>query len=160
MEREIRAIDPGQPAHAVSTMEDLVRLSSSRDRFASALLAGLAGLALVLTATGIHGLLAFLITQRTRELALRQALGATPRQVGGLVLHESFVLVATGCGLGLALSIALLPVVAERLFQTHATDPLVWAAALSIVVALDVGASVLPALAASRLDPLRALRAD
>jgi len=160
VEREIRAIDPGQPAHAVSTMEDLVLRSSSRDRFASSLLAVLAGLALVLTATGIHGLLAFLVAQRTRELGLRQALGATPRQVGGLVLHEALRLAATGCGVGLALALALLPAVAGQLFETSPTDPLAWGSAFAAVVVVALGASLLPALAAARLDPQKALRAE
>jgi putative ABC transport system permease protein len=160
VEREIRAIDPGQPVHAVTTMEDLVRRSSSDDRFASTLLAVFAGLALVLTATGIHGLLAFLVAQRARELSLRQALGATPPQVGGIVLSESLRLVAAGCGLGGALAVLLAPVVAGRLFETSPADPLIWGCAFVGVVGADVAASLLPALTAARLDPRCALRAE
>jgi putative ABC transport system permease protein len=124
------------------------------------LLTCLAGLALVLTATGVYGLLTFLVAQRTRELGLRQALGATPRQVTLLVLSESVRLVAIGCGVGLAVALALVPSVAAHLFETSPTDALAWGSALATVLFITVGASLIPAQAAARLDPLQALREE
>ena len=157
---EIRAVDPEQPAHAVALMEDLVRRSSSADRHVSTLLALFAGLALVLTATGIQGLLSFVVAQRTRELGLRQALGATPRQVGRLVLGESLRLIAAGCGAGLALALALLPRVAGLLYEVSPTDPVAWGAGVAGVLGVALGASLLPARGAAQIDPLVALHEE
>jgi ABC-type antimicrobial peptide transport system permease subunit len=160
VEREIRSIDPGQPAHAVADMDALLRLSSGDDRFATMLLLALAALAVTLAATGIHGLLAFVVAQRQRELGIRQALGATPRQVGALVLAESGRLVAAGCALGAALAALLLPALESRLFETRSSDPVGWGFALVVVACVQVAASASPALAAARADPAKALRSE
>jgi predicted permease len=160
IEAEIRAVDPVQPAHAVALMDDLVRRSSATDRHLSSLLALFAALALLLTATGIQGLLSFVVAQRTRELGLRQALGATPRQVGRLVLGESLRLVATGCAAGLGLALCLLPLVASLLYEVRPSDPVAWSAAVTAVLGVAVGASLLPARGATLIDPLVALHED
>ncbi len=124
------------------------------------LLTSLAALAVTLAATGIHGLLAFVVAQRSRELSLRQALGATPRQVGALVLSESGRLVAAGCALGSILAAILVPTVASSLFETSVSDPIAWGVALAVVASVHAAASALPALAAARTDPSAALRAE
>jgi putative ABC transport system permease protein len=160
VEAEIRSVDPEQPAHSVALMEDLVRRSSSTDRNVSALLALFAALALVLTATGIQGLLSFVVAQRSRELGLRQALGATPRQMGRLVLRESLRLVVAGFGAGLALSLTLLPLVAGLLYEVRPTDPVAWGAAALGVLVVALGASLVPAHGATLVDPLVALREE
>jgi putative ABC transport system permease protein len=158
--QEIAAVDPRQPAHAVATMEDLVRRSTAADRFLTALILGLAALALVLAATGLHGLLAYLVGQRTQELGLRQALGATPLQVIGLVLGESLRLVLAGGGVGLLLAVALLPQVSALLYEVGPSDVWAWAGATGLLLATALLASLIPARAAARVDPLSALRAE
>ena len=158
--QEIAAIDPRQPAHAVATMEELVRRSTAADRFGAALLLGLAALALVLAATGLHGLLAYLVGQRKQELGLRQALGATPLQVIGLVFRESLRLVLAGGGVGLLLALALLPRMAALLYEVRPSDVWAWAGAMGLLVLTAIAASLVPARAAARVDPLSALRAE
>jgi putative ABC transport system permease protein len=158
--QEIAAIDPRQPAHAVATMDELVRRSIAADRFLAALLIALAGLALVLAATGLNGLLAYLVGQRTQELGLRQALGATPGQVIGLVMGESLRLVLAGCATGLLLALALLPRFSVLLYEVGPSDVWAWAAAMGLLLTTAVVASLIPARAASRVDPLSALRAE
>jgi ABC-type antimicrobial peptide transport system permease subunit len=160
VQREIAAIDPRQPAHAVVTMDELVRRSRSADRFATLLLGFLAVLALALTATGIHGLLAFLVAQRTQELGLRQALGATRPQVVRLVLKESLRLVAIGCVVGIGLALAAVPRTESLLYEVRPIDPLSWTGALCTVLVVTLVSSLLPARAAARLDPLVALRTE
>jgi putative ABC transport system permease protein len=160
VEHEIRSLDPGQPAHALASMAALLRLSSAEDRFATTLLLALAGLAVTLAATGIHGLLAFVVAQRHRELGIRQALGATPRQVGVLVLAESGRLVAAGCALGALLAALLSPALASRLFETRASDPIGWGFAFVVVACVHAAASAPPAISAARTDPVKALRAE
>jgi ABC-type antimicrobial peptide transport system permease subunit len=158
--REIAAVDPRQPAHAVATMEDLVRRSRSADRFKALLLAFLAAVAAALTATGIHGLLSFLVQQRTQEMGLRQALGATRPQVVRLVLFESLRMAAVGCAVGVAAALALSLKAGSLLYGVGPLDPLAWVGAVAGVVAVAVLSSLLPARAASRLDPLVALRTE
>jgi predicted permease len=160
VEAEIRAVDPDQPAHAVARMEDLVERSLAADRRVSGLLALFAGLALVLTATGIQGLLSFVVAQRKRELGLRQALGATPPEVGRLVLGESLRLVVVGCGAGLLVALALLPRAAGLLYEVSPTDPVVWATAVAGVLGVAFAASLFPARSATLIDPLVALHED
>jgi predicted permease len=160
VQQEIRSLDPAQPAHAVASMEALVRFSSAGDRFATTLLVVLAVLAVTLAATGIHGLLAFVVAQRTRELSLRLALGAAPYQVLTLVFAESGRLVAAGCVLGATLAALLVPLLAGRLFETAVSDPFAWGFALVGVASIHAAASALPAIAAARTDPAAALRAE
>ena len=158
--QEIAAIDPRQPAHAVATMDELVRRSTAADRLLAAVLMGLAGLALVLAATGLHGLLAYLVGQRTQELGLRQALGATPAQVIGLVMGESLRLVLAGGAMGLLLALALLPQVSALLYEVGPSDVWAWAGAVGLLLTTAIVASLIPARAAARVDPLAALRAE
>jgi putative ABC transport system permease protein len=113
-----------------------------------------------LTATGIHGLLAFLVAQRTQELGLRQALGATRPQVVRLVLVESLRLVAIGCAVGIGIALAVVPRTESLLYEVRPVDPLSWSAALLAVLAVALVSSLIPARAAARLDPLVALRSE
>ena len=160
VQQEIRAIDPLQPAYGLVTMDDLVRRSVSADRFTTLVLALLASVALVLAATGIYGVLSFLVAQRTREIGLRLALGATRPGVMKMVLGESFRLVAVGCLFGLAAGAVLARHVASLLFGVQPGDPATLGIVLGLMVGVALLATLLPARRASRLDPQVALRQE
>ena len=158
--REIRALDPLQPIHGFVTMDDLVRRSISADRLATVLLGLLAGLALALAATGIYGVLSFLVAQRTQEIGLRMALGATRTQVVRLVMAESLRLTLVGCGAGLLVVLGFVRPMGRLLYGVGPVDPLALGGGLSLVAAVALLAGLQPARRASRLDPLVALRSD
>ena len=158
VQQAIRAIDPRQPAYGLFTMDELVRRSVSADRFTTLVLALLASVALLLAATGIYGVLSFLVAQRTSEIGLRLALGASPRQVVGLVMSETLRLTLAGCALGLLASLALVRLASRLLYGVGPTDPLAFGLALLFMAAVALAASLQPARRASRLDPLIALR--
>jgi putative ABC transport system permease protein len=160
VQQEIRAVDPLQPAYGLVTMDDLVRRSVSADRFTMLVLALLASLALVLAATGIYGVLSFLVAQRTSEIGLRLALGASPRQVVGLVMGETLRLTLAGSAAGLLVSLALVRTASRLLYGVGPTDPVAFGLALLFMGAVAAAASLPPARRASRLDPVIALRAE
>jgi putative ABC transport system permease protein len=156
--REIRVLDPRQPIHGFVTMDDLVRRSVSADR--TVLLGLLAGLALALAATGIYGVLSFLVAQRTQEIGLRMALGATRAQVVRLVMAESFRLTLVGCGAGFVVVLGFVRPMGRLLYGVGPVDPLALGGGLALVAAVALLAGLQPARRASRLDPLVALRSD
>jgi putative ABC transport system permease protein len=160
VQQEIRAVDPLQPAYGLVTMDDLVRRSVSADRFTMLVLALLASLALVLAATGIYGVLSFLVAQRTSEIGLRLALGASPRQVVRLVMGEMLRLTLAGSAAGLLVSLALVRTASRLLYGVGPTDPVAFGLALLFMGAVAAAASLPPARRASRLDPVIALRAE
>jgi len=158
--REVRALDPLQPIQGFVTMDDLVRRSVSADRLATVLLGLLAGLALVLAATGVYGVLSFLVAQRTQEIGLRMALGATRPRVVRLVMAESLRLTLIGCGAGLLVILAFVRPMGRLLYGVAPVDPVALGGGLALVAAVALLAGLQPARRASRLDPLVALRAD
>jgi ABC-type antimicrobial peptide transport system permease subunit len=165
--REIRALDPRQPIHGFVTMDDLVRRSVSADRLTAVLLGLtavllglLAALALTLAATGVYGVLSFLVAQRTQEIGLRMALGATRAQVVRLVMAESLRLTLVGCGAGLLVLLGVVRPMGRLLYGVGPVDPLALGGGLGLVAAVALLAGLQPARRASRLDPLAALRSD
>jgi ABC-type antimicrobial peptide transport system permease subunit len=127
-------------------------------RLTATLLASFAGLALLVTALGIGGLIAYSVAQRTRELGIRMALGARPLAVLGLILGQGLRLVALGCLLGGGGAILLGHSMRSLLFETAPADPLALMGAAALLVAVAAGASLVPASRASRIDPNSALR--
>jgi putative ABC transport system permease protein len=154
----IHEIDSNQPLVKIRTMEENVAASVAQPRFRTVLLAILAGLALLIAAVGIYGVMSFAVTQRTREIGTRMALGSTPAQVFKLVIGDGLRLTAIGVVVGLVLGIIVARYLASLMFQMGAIDPL----ALSIVTVLLVGVALLacyiPARRATRVDPTIALR--
>jgi putative ABC transport system permease protein len=158
--REIHAIDPNLPLYNVMTMEERAGAALARPRFATTLLSAFAGIALLLAAIGLYGVMAFSVAQRTREIGLRMALGADAGLVLRGVLRQGLALAAAGIGLGLLGSLALQRVVGGMLYGVTATDPLTLAG-VSVLMALAAGAAALvPARRATRVDPMEALRAE
>ncbi|HKG20570.1 MAG TPA: FtsX-like permease family protein, partial [Blastocatellia bacterium] len=151
------AIDKDQPVSNVSTMEQIMSGSVARQRFNMLLLGIFAVVALILAAVGIYGVMSYLVTQRTREIGLRMALGAQTGDVLRLVVGQGFKLVAAGVALGLVSALILTRYMSSLLFGVSATDPLTFALISVSLVAVALLASYIPARRATRIDPMEAL---
>ncbi|MFL6290608.1 MAG: ABC transporter permease [Thermoanaerobaculia bacterium] len=164
VQKEIWAVDATQPVNDVRLMEEIVSRSLGRQRFAALLLGGLAVLALLLAGVGIYGVLSYLVTQRTREIGVRMALGASARNVLGMVVRQGFLAVLLGVAIGVAGAFALARIlggqIAGLLAGGSATDPVTFVLAPAVLAAVALLASVIPAHRASQMDPLVALRRD
>jgi putative ABC transport system permease protein len=156
--REILSIDKDQPVSDVRPMESWLSESVSRARFGTLLLGGFAGLALILAAIGIYGVMSHAVAQRQSEIGVRMALGAQARDVLRLVIRQGLALVLAGVALGLLGAFALTRVLSSLLYGVSATDPLTFAAIALLLIAVSWLACYIPAKRAARLDPLTALR--
>jgi putative ABC transport system permease protein len=157
---EVRRRDPALPVFAVETMESRLSGSTARRRAAAQVFGAFAGVALLLAATGLSGLVAFSVRLRVREMGVRAALGARPRDLVSLVLREGLAVAAMGAALGLAAAMAASRVLASLLYATPALDPATFAAVTGLLVLVSLVACYGPARRAGRLDPIAALRQD
>jgi putative ABC transport system permease protein len=158
--REIRAIDPDLPIYRVRTMASRVDDSLAERRFAMLLLTLFALLALGLAAIGIYGVMAYLVSQGTRELGIRLALGAAPRDLLLLVVRQGMLVAAVGVVIGLAGAFTLTRFMRGLLFAVHTADPATFAAIGGVLGAVALMATYLPARRAARIDPVVSLRAE
>ena len=158
--REVRALDATLPIVSVLPLEDVVARSISQPRFYMLLLTIFAAVALALASIGIFGVVSYAVAQRTREMGIRIALGASRERVLRMVLGNAMRLALIGVGLGLAASFALSRTLATLLFDLSPTDPLTFAAVGAGLTAVALLASWLPAARATRVDPVVALRAE
>jgi putative ABC transport system permease protein len=156
----VQAIDPDQPISRVRTMDELVSESIGARRFATVLLGAFAGIALLMAAMGIYGVMSYSVAQRTRELGVRMALGAARRDVLGLVLHQGMSLAVLGVALGVAGALALSRLIATQLYDVHPGDPATFLTVALLLAAIAFVAVLVPAVRATRLDPLVALREE
>ena len=156
--REVQAIDPDQPIGPVETMEENISESLAARRLTMILLGAFAGLALVLASVGLYGVMALSVTQRTRELGIRMALGAARAHVFKLVLGQGLTLVSFGIGLGLLGALAASRVLATILYGVGALDIPAFVTAIVCLVFVALLACWLPARRAMRVDPMEALR--
>lgn len=154
---QLRQMDPDLPVHRVRTMEQVISDSIAQPRFRSYLVAAFAATALLLASVGIYGVMAFSVSRRTHEIGIRTALGATPRHIRRMVLLQSFLLVAAGVVVGLALSLALGKGISSLLFGIGASNPVVLAGVSLVLLAVSMLAAWIPARRAARIDPLQAL---
>jgi predicted permease len=152
------SIDKDQPISNIRSMDEIVSEAVARQRFSTLLLGVFAGLALVLAAVGIYGVMSYSVAQRTREIGIRMALGAQRSDVLKLTIANGLKLVGTGLMIGLAAAFALTRVMASLLFGISATDPVTFVIISLILVSVAVLASYLPALRATKIDPMVALR--
>ncbi|MBK9547520.1 MAG: FtsX-like permease family protein [Gemmatimonadetes bacterium] len=150
-------IDPSVPASAARPMTELVAESMANRTFMLTLLAAAAAMALVLSAVGLYGVIAYVVGQREREIGVRIAVGASGRQIGGLVIGQALRLVALGITLGTAGALAGTRVLTSFLFEISPTDPAVLGGVACLVALLGLLASGLPTLRAIRTDPVIAL---
>jgi ABC-type antimicrobial peptide transport system permease subunit len=148
----------GLPVSDVRPMTEVVSRSTSRERFNMWLMTVFGGCALLLAAIGIYGLMAYSVAQRTQELGIRMALGAEAGHVRRMVVRQGMRLAAVGLVLGLVASMALARVVESFLFGVTARDPLVFLGVPLVLAVVAFVAVWLPALRASRVDPIEALR--
>jgi putative ABC transport system permease protein len=160
VKKEIRQIDPDLPVYQVRTMTNFIEESLARRRFTMALLGIFAGIALLLAAIGIYGVMAYLVNQGTREIGIRLALGATQSGILGMVMRQGMTLALTGVGAGLIGAFALTRLLRSFLYGVQATDPLTFAAIALLLAAVALLASFIPARRASRIDPMISLRCE
>lgn len=160
VKRAVSALDPTLAISQVASMRELLSDSISGERFNLVLLGGLAALALALASLGIYGVLAYLVSLRTREIGLHLALGARPRQVLRSVLRQGLGLTAIGIGAGLAGALALTQVLAGLLYEVEPNDPATFGGIALLLFAVALLACAIPARRASRIDPMVALRSE
>jgi putative ABC transport system permease protein len=160
VQQAIWSVDPQLPIADVRLMRDIVTLSLGSQRFNTVLLGGLAALALLLAAVGLYGVIAHIVSQQTREIGVRMALGASRSSVLGLFLRQALVLVAVGVVVGLAGALSVTRVLGTLLTGISTNDPWVFALGPAVMFAVAVLAALRPALRAAGVDPARALRAE
>jgi len=158
--QEVRALDPALPVTGVQTLEEIVGASASSQRFNAALLGGFAGVALLLAAVGVGGVLAISVSRRTQEIGIRLALGADAVAVIRMVTRQGMTLVAAGLAIGLPLAFASARLLRALLFETAPYDAVAFAAAAAALVVVAFLACAVPAIRASRVSPVTALRID
>jgi predicted permease len=156
--RAVARLDPNLPVEDLRTMPQQVRENVFLDRFISVLSAAFASLATLLAAVGLYGVLAYTVSQRTREIGLRMALGAAPGRVRAMVLRQVGLMTLVGGVIGLAASIGLARLAESLLFQMQGSDPAVLAGSAVALTLVALGAGFIPAHRASKIDPMSALR--
>lgn len=154
----VSSMDPEAPLYDMRTMEDYLAFDLGRARFQTILLALFAGVALLLTAVGLYGVMAFAVTQRTHEIGVRMALGASRPAVLQMILQRGIVLTATGIAIGVIGAIALASVIESLLYQIPPRDPATYVVVCITLSSVALLASYIPALRATRVDPMMALR--
>jgi putative ABC transport system permease protein len=160
VQSQVWAIDANQPVADVYSMEQRMSDGLSQRRFNMLLFGIFAGLALLLASIGIYGVLAYTVTQRMREIGIRIALGASARNVAGLVLRQGLLLALAGVVIGGGAAFALTRWMESLIFGVSPTDPVTFSAVSTLLVAIALAASYVPARRAVRLDPMRSLRIE
>jgi putative ABC transport system permease protein len=156
--KAILEVDPSQPVANVRTLDEVLAASVAQRRFTMTLLGGFAGAALLLAAIGLYGLIAYAVQQRTREIGIRMALGATRGDVLGLTLSGGMKLAGIGVAVGIAGALGLTRVLTRLLYEVSPTDPLTFAGVALLLLLIALLASWLPARRAAGVDPMEALR--
>ena len=152
--------DPQLAVAAVKTMDDVVADSVADRRLTMVLLAFFAAAALMLAAVGVYGVIGYMVTERTREIGIRMALGAQPGRVLTMVVSRALLLTMGGIALGAAGALALTGLMTKLLFDVKPADPVTFAAVAALLALVALAASLGPARRATRVDPVLALRTD
>jgi putative ABC transport system permease protein len=158
VEKEIRAIDPNATLTDVGTLETVRAASVAQPRFRTLLIAGFACVALLLSAIGIYGVMAYSVAQRTNEIGIRMALGAPRGSVLKQIVRDGAVLALIGVGIGCGGALLLSHGLSGLLFATSFTDSITFSSVTALLMAVAVVASLVPAVRATRIDPITALR--
>jgi putative ABC transport system permease protein len=160
LRKEIGAIDPDVCADHFETVERILYRSKNWERKHAWLLSGLASMALLLAVVGIYGVMAYAVSQRTREIGIRLALGARRAEVTGLMVRQGMLPVAAGVVLGTGVARALTRVISSLLYGLSPNDPLTFTAVAALLAFVALVACYLPACRAVKLDPMEALRCE
>ena len=160
MRDAVHAIDVDQPVQSLGAMTSLITSTIAEPLFQVRLLAVFSGCALLLAAIGIYGVIAYAVTERTREIGIRVAVGARPADVVRMVVARTIGLAIAGISVGLALSVGLTRVLSGLLFQVKPTDPATFGAVGGLLFGVALLATIIPARRAARVDPLIALRSE
>ncbi len=158
--QKLRELDPEVPLMNIRPMAEWVSTSAAQPRLNAALLAVFAALALLVAAIGAYGVLAYSVSQRTRELGVRMALGADRRGVLGLILREGMTVGIAGIAIGVAAAAALSQVLSALVFGVSVRDPFTYVAVSSTLAGVALASCAIPALRAARVDPMEALRLE
>jgi putative ABC transport system permease protein len=156
----VRGVDPIQPIAKLATMQTVISRSTSQRKLGLVLFVTFGGIALLLAAAGIYGVLAGSVEERTREFGLRSAMGATPAAIVGLVLRQAGRLAVLGFAIGIAGALLLSRYIESLLFGIEASDPVAVVLATAALTAAALAACLVPARRAVRVDPIEALRSD
>ena len=160
VKEQVSAVDPDLPVSRLQTLDEIVSRSISQPRFYMTLLAVFAGVALILAAIGIFGVLSFAVSQRTREIGIRMALGAQERSVVRMVVGQAMSLVVAGVVLGVIFALGVARGLTSMLFAVKASDPVTFVGVAALLFGVALVASYIPARRATRVDPIIALRAE
>lgn len=160
VQNAIRTLDPAQPVYNVKTMRDVMADSVAERRLYLRLLAAFAGVALLLAMAGIYGVIAYGVTQRTREFGIRIALGCESSRIKRMVVWQGTRLALFGLAIGIPGAFAMSALIASVLYGVGRADPLTYAAVASLLVAVSLVATYMPARRAVRVDPLVAMRSE
>jgi ABC-type antimicrobial peptide transport system permease subunit len=158
MRAALSTVDPNLALSDFQTMGELMSQSTARRRFQTTLLSAFSGMAMLLGMVGVYGLLAYSVKQRTAEIGLRIALGASRRRVLGMILRQGVQLTIAGLMLGLAGALALTRILTSFLYGVSALDPVTFVAVPLLLLLATIMACFIPARRASNLDPMRTLR--
>ena len=158
--REVQALDRDQPVYTIQTLAQLLEADRWWYRIWGAVMAALAGVALLLSIVGLYAVMAYAVTQRTQEIGLRMAVGAEPRQVSWLILKRGLTQLIVALTLGLTAALALNRVLHLGLADLRSSDPATFAAIAALLTAVAIAACLVPVRRAIRIDPVAALRAD
>jgi putative ABC transport system permease protein len=154
----VRAIDRDLPLERIEPMEQVVSKALAQSRFKTLLLSLFAALALGLAAVGVYGVVSYSVAQRTHEMGIRMALGASPDQVRGMILMQGMRVVLISSAIGLGAAFFATRFLREQVYGVSATDPATFAVVPLVLLAVALVANLVPALRATRVDPLEALR--
>jgi ABC-type antimicrobial peptide transport system permease subunit len=156
----IRDLDPSQPVFELQPMRTTLKERTIGLQYVGAIMFAFGGLALILAVVGVYGVMAHMVTQRTHEIGVRMALGATRRDVLRLAIRQTGTVTVLGVGLGIALSFALGRLIEAGLVGTASSDPRLTVGLAVVLVAAGLAAGYLPARRAASIDPTVALRGD
>lgn len=156
----VHGVDPGQPVEDVETMDSIASESMDPWRFALSVLGGLAALAVILTSVGLFAVLSFLVRERTRELGIRMAVGASRGKVMALVVGQSLKITALGIGMGSLISLFIAHLLTSSMYGIRPNDPLTFVVVAALVAGISILAAFVPARRAADIEPLIALREE
>ncbi len=151
-------MDSDLPIYKIQTMSHLTAASISETRFTMELLSFFGGLALILAAVGVYGVMSYSVVQRTHEIGIRKALGARPRDIATLFAKQGFTLALIGVTIGLCSALALARLMSRLLYGLSATDPATFIGVAVLLACVALAAAYIPARRAAKVDPMVALR--